>query len=82
MAAHSVTIRRCFWELNLRGTAKRLRKALIMRGLDPKMGWSSGELEIHVDGSRIFSYKDEKTIPEDSVLINRIRAKVWETRHF
>jgi predicted Rdx family selenoprotein len=46
------------------------------------MGWSSGELEIHVDGARVYSYKDEKTIPEDSVLINRIRAKVWETRHF
>jgi hypothetical protein len=79
---HQVTIRRCFWAFEFRIAAKRLRKALIMRGLDPQMGWSSGNLEVDVNGDRVYSYKDEKELPSDNVLINRVRAKVWESRSF
>jgi predicted Rdx family selenoprotein len=82
MATHTVTIRRCFWGLEFRSAAKRLRKALIMRGLDPQMGWSSGNLEVAVNGDQVYSYKAEKELPEDNVLINRVRAKVWESRSF
>jgi len=82
MAAHQITIRRCFWELNLRSTAKRLRKMLIMRGMEPRMGWASGDLSIDVDGSRVYSFKQEKRLLDDNSLISRVRAKVWETRNF
>jgi predicted Rdx family selenoprotein len=82
MAAHTVMIRRCFWGLEFRGAAKRLRKALIMRGLDPQMGWSSGDLEVKVNGDKVYSYKEEKALPDDNTLINRVRAKVWESRSF
>jgi hypothetical protein len=82
MAAHQITIRRCFWELSLRSTAKRIRKMLIMRGMDPRMGWASGDLAIEVDGQRVYSFKEEKQLLDDNALISRVRAKVWETRHF
>jgi predicted Rdx family selenoprotein len=82
MATHQVTIRRCFWAFEFRSAAKRLRKALILRGLDPQMGWTSNDLEVAVNGDRVYSYKDEKELPDDKVLINRVRAKVWESRSF
>ena len=82
MATHQVTIRRCFWELRLRSTAKRLRKMLIMRGIEPRMGWSTGELAIDVNGDRVYSFKQEKKLLDDNALISRVRAKVWETRSF
>ncbi len=82
MATHQITIRRCFWEFSLRSTAKRLRKMLIMRGMEPRMGWSSGDLSIDVNGSQVYSFKQEKRLLDDNALISRVRAKVWETRSF
>jgi|KBSMisStandDraft_5_1062788.scaffolds.fasta_scaffold1180591_2 predicted Rdx family selenoprotein len=82
MAKHEVVIRRCFWGLSFRGAASRLRKALILRGLDPYMGWSAGNLEVAVDGDQVYSFKLEKELPDDKALINRVRAKVWESRSF
>jgi hypothetical protein len=82
MGAHQVTIRRCFWQFNLRSTAKRLRKLLIVRGVEPRMGWASGDLSIEVNGSLVYSFKDEKRLLDDKALISRVRAKVWETRSF
>jgi hypothetical protein len=82
MATHQVTIRRCFWEFNLRSTAKRLRKMLIMRGIEPRMGWASGDLQINVNGDQVYSFKQEKRLLDDNALISRVRAKVWETRSF
>ena len=82
MAKHEVVIRRCFWGFSFRSAAKRLRKALIMRGLDPQMGWSSDNLEIAVNGDQVYSFKAEKALLDDKALINRVRAKVWESRSF
>jgi hypothetical protein len=82
MATHQITIRRCFWELNLRSAAKRLRKMLIMRGMEPRMGWTTGDLAIEVNGSQVYSFKQEKRLLDDNALISRVRAKVWETRSF
>lgn len=82
MATHHVTIRRCFFESAFRSAAKRLRKALILRGIQPEMRWSTGNLEIAVNGDQVYSYKEEKQLPADNVLINRVRAKVWESRTF
>lgn len=81
MASHTVTIRRSFWAFEFRSAAKRLRKALIMRGLDPRMGWSS-DLVVNVNGDDVYSYKVEKQLPDDNTLISRVRAKVWESRSF
>lgn len=82
MASHTVTIRRCFWGLEFRSAAKRLRKALIMRGLDPQMGWSANNLVVNVNGDDVYSFQAEKQLPDDKTLINRVRAKVWESRSF
>ncbi len=82
MAAHQVTIRRCFWGPTFRSVAKRLRKMLIMRGIEPRMGWATGELAIEVNGTQVYSFKQEQKLLDDNALISRVRAKVWETRSF
>ena len=53
-----------------------------MRGMEPRMGWATGDLSIDVDGSRVYSFKQEKRLLDDNSLISRVRAKVWETRSF
>jgi hypothetical protein len=55
---------------------------LIMRGIEPQMGWASGDLQINVNGDQVYSFKQEKRLLDDNALISRVRAKVWETRSF
>jgi hypothetical protein len=45
------------------------------------MGWSS-DFVVNVNGDDVYSFQVEKHLPDDNTLINRVRAKVWESRHF
>ena len=40
------------------------------------MSWSHGELEIKVNGQRVYSYKEEHPLPSDAVLLQRIKQKL------
>jgi len=49
---------------------------LLAEGISPRMGWSHGELEVKVDGERVYSFKEEHQLPGDGVLLQRIHEKL------
>jgi predicted Rdx family selenoprotein len=40
------------------------------------MGWANGELEIKVNGQRVYSYKEEHSLPGDAALLQRINSQL------
>lgn len=44
--------------------------------MEPKMGWAHGELEIKVNGQRVYSYKEEHPLPGDAALLQRINERL------
>jgi len=46
------------------------------QGIQPKMGWAHGELEISVNGEIVYSYKHEPRMPSDAALLQRIHESL------
>jgi hypothetical protein len=40
------------------------------------MGWANGELEIKVNGERVYSYKEEHPLLGDTALLQRIKERL------
>lgn len=62
--------------MDLRFAGARLKKALRARGIEPKMSFANGELEVLVDGSRVYSYKQEHPLLSDEELLQRVESKL------
>lgn len=51
-----------------------MKKAMLAQGIKPKMSFENGELEIKVNGQRVYSHTEEGPLPADAVLLQRIQS--------
>ncbi len=62
--------------MELRFAGAKLKKALRAHGVEPKMSFANGELEVLVNGVRVYSYKQEQPLPPTDQLLQRIESKL------
>lgn len=56
----------------MRRAGARLKAELLRRSITPKMSITFGELEILIDGIRLYSYKAEGELPSDDELLDQV----------